>query len=154
MFFTKPENCRRRKQMPACKIRFLWIGRLTTAVKKGHEGWPDAGSYGVTISRFGCPDSTLVRLCKLPPCIILWTLFYQHGLSKQIPKINFLILSFETARTLFSVHQTHTRTQPSPPTQDHLKDSAIGSWINLILVEGADLRENIALSSPASLSAR
>ena len=57
------------------EIRFLWIGRLTTAVKEGHEGWPDAGSYGFTISRFVCLESALVKLCKLPPCIILWTLF-------------------------------------------------------------------------------
>ena len=62
------------------EIRFLCIGRLTTAVKEGHDGWPDAGSYEFTTSQRVCLESALVRLCELPACLILWTLFAVAGI--------------------------------------------------------------------------
>ena len=84
------------------EIRFLCIGRLTTAVKEGHDGWPDAGSYEFTTSQRVCLESALVRLCELPACLILWTLFLAAYFVKNKFRTNLFYIIFWNSSHSFS----------------------------------------------------
>ena len=110
------------------EIRFLCIGRLTTAVKEGHGGWPDAGSYEFTTSQRGCLESTSVRLCKLPACLILWTLFLPAYFVKINSENNlFYIIFWNSSHSIkFLVYHARTRTQTASCSQYQIKAPAIG----------------------------